>query len=303
MQLTGFGRVTARPNGVSVGVCRAVGGGGGLRGEVRGWSQKAAARHVRFLQSVDPAGLTGFGLAVTLTVRDLPTPDQWKKLRVAWLRKVRGRGAIRFHWVVEWQKRGVPHIHASVYFPEESSGSQLLTDWVTLASKWGAELIAQDMRPIDGAVGWWRYQAKHSSRSAAHYQRRDIPASWASSGRMWGKGGDWPTCEEVVYLNAAGVIHYRRLVRSYAVSVARTEPNPEKRRRALSAARTMLKKPLAGVREWCPEEVHSLMLAWVVEQPGVTWLTEEDYHQLQQEQQRALAAQRCPPLPPAADGK
>ena len=80
----------------------------GKRQAITGWSPGAASRHRAWLQSVDPAELDGHGYAVTLTLRDTP-PDAvtWHAMRKAWWERMKRTGAVRWHWVVEWQRRGL----------------------------------------------------------------------------------------------------------------------------------------------------------------------------------------------------
>ncbi|WP_425527867.1 rolling circle replication-associated protein, partial [Xylella fastidiosa] len=61
--------------------------------------------------------LTGVGLALTLTVRDCPaTAQEWQRMRRAWEKRMKRAGMIRVHWVTEWQRRGVPHLHCAIWF-------------------------------------------------------------------------------------------------------------------------------------------------------------------------------------------
>ena len=90
----------------------------GKKKRVQGWSSGSARNNTNFLQSVVESGLTGAGVAFTSTVRDCPSVEGWKKIRNAFLMRLRREGAIRIHWVTEWQRRGVPHLHGVVYFPE-----------------------------------------------------------------------------------------------------------------------------------------------------------------------------------------
>jgi hypothetical protein len=90
------------------------------RGEINGWSAGAVRQHTRWLRSVDTTQLDGLGVAVTLTVRDCPeSAAVWARLRNALQERLRRAGLLRWHWVTEWQRRGVPHLHLAVYAPSE----------------------------------------------------------------------------------------------------------------------------------------------------------------------------------------
>lgn len=253
------------------------------RGEVVGWSRAAVRRHTRWLYSIDAPHLDGRGYAVTLTVRKCP-PDAaaWKALREAWLDRVGRMGAIRTHWIVEWQRRGVPHLHAAVYFPEGGEGVQagplagarLLRHWLDVAGPYGAAAGSQTVKPIDGAVGWLQYLSKHASRGVAHYQRQGKPAGWTKTGRLWGHGGSWPELEPVEVQVTMPTFHrYRRLVRAWRVAdaraqlVAATSPDEARKARArVRYARRMLRcddrnlSTVRGVSEWIDEALALVLL-------------------------------------------
>jgi hypothetical protein len=90
------------------------------RGCVEGWSAGAVRRHTAWLRSVDTKQLDGQGVAVTLTVRECPPmSDDWTRLVKVLQQRLRRAGLLRWHWVVEWQRRGVPHLHLAVYAASE----------------------------------------------------------------------------------------------------------------------------------------------------------------------------------------
>lgn len=208
-------------------------GKAGLRGEVGGWTAASSRRNMRFLWSVDVAGLDGVGWSFTLTVRDCPaTPKEWAAwCKVYWERLFKA-GAIRLHWVIEWQRRGCPHLHGSVYFPESMNRHQVenvvLNGWV-YRNPFGPGLMQQRCLPIYDAVGWAEYVAKHAARGVQHYQRspENIPEHWkGKTGRMWGSRGTWPLSEPLrIVLQGregdGGFFAFRRLVRSYGAARAR----------------------------------------------------------------------------------
>lgn len=263
------------------------------RGEVGGWSEAAARRNVRFLWSVRPGELTGIGLAITATVRDCPpTHDDWSKLRRAYIERLRRDGLIRGHWVTEWQRRGVPHLHGAFWLPGTvGNTAQVLSlchrvrrHWLEVARAYRPVDAGQHVVPIVDDVGWFRYLAKHAARGVHHYQRAadGIPQGWKKTGRMWGHVGDWPTDEAMVIdLDQAGFWMYRRLVRRWRIAEqtqlierCRTEgwKSGQQYRdamRQLSRSRRMLKggdharSARHGISGWIPMDVQLRLLAAV----------------------------------------
>lgn len=171
------------------------------RDVIVGWSSGAARRNLHFLQSIDERRLTGIGWALTLTVRDCPeSPELWHRLVRDYFQQVgRALGTFglkldRYHYVTEWQKRGVPHLHGAVYISGEflNAPGFLKRTWLQYAGRYGASSLGQYVLPVAGAVGWFQYVSKHAARGIKHYQRssKAIPDAWQSgTGRMWGKGG------------------------------------------------------------------------------------------------------------------
>lgn len=257
------------------------------RGDVQGWSAGAVRRNLAFLRSIDERGLTGEGWALTLTVRDCPpTHEDWNQAVELYLLQVRRLlGTVRFHRVTEWQRRGVPHLHGAIWFPDGTSErynvvNVLTSLWLPYAASFGAGERGQMVKPIDGALGWFQYVSKHAARGVKHYQRasESIPQGWVKTGRMWSKGGAWPTKEPVkLTMENRGYHVLRRWVRSWRKADARaahaklyrnlvegrlksTVPWRESIGR-LKSARTMLRCPdpylsaVRGVSEWIGENL------------------------------------------------
>lgn len=234
--------------------------GGGLRGEVGGWSIKATRRNTDFLRSIDERKLTGAGVALTLTVRDCPpTSDDWHRLRKNWQDRMRRAGMVRIHWVTEWQRRGVPHLHVAIWWPDCYDLATPIRAWLELAEPYGAGLKGQHGKPIDGPVGWFQYLSKHAARGVKHYQRSgdNMPTGWQEkTGRVWGYGGDWPLQEPVdVQLDDEGFYAFRRLVRSWRIGNARASGDKVREIHAKRMLRHHDPKisALRPVSEWCSQ--------------------------------------------------
>lgn len=249
----------------------------GKRGAVQGWTHSATKNNVRFLRSVTLEDLSGTGLAFTLTLKDCPpSPDQWHRLRTNFIKRLQRLGMIRLHWVTEWQRRGVPHLHGVVYATAEMDSSQLANFYVSVRSAWlevaapyGAATHAQHLDWVSDSLGWMQYLAKHSARGVSHYQRskESIPESWHSkTGRVWGHCGEWPTRDpiRIEFTEQSGFFAYRRLVKAWRIADARESG---KLGRLLSAKR-MLQGPrihseLRGVSEWIPQDLSLRMLEFL----------------------------------------
>lgn len=244
------------------------------RSNIGGWSNAAARRNVRFLYSVREKDLNGLGFAVTLTLRDCPQSHvEWEKLRRRYIQRLRRMGMIRLHWVTEWQRRGVPHLHFAVWFPEPEPGweyaevFQSLTDhWLNAgAADYGAGDRGQFVTRINDAIGWFQYVAKHAARGAQHYQRSDdaVPKHWEKTGRMWGRVGNWPVDEAMKFtIDRPGFFAFRRIVQRWRLADARSSGDINR----IRAARRMLQAndrtlgEIRGVSEWISMDVQTRIL-------------------------------------------
>jgi hypothetical protein len=256
-----------------------------LRGDVGGWSAVSIRSNTRFLYSVEEQNLTGTGFAITLTVRDCPpTHDDWHQMRRAFVKRLERMGLIRMHWVTEWQRRGVPHLHGAVWFPASTSSRQcrllrekILAAWVAVAGINAATRRGQHAALIVDSVGWFKYLSKHAARGLKHYQRspEGIPAGWKKTGRMWGYLGDWPIRQAMeLRLDTDGYHAFRRMVRGYRVGNARKALRAAKwdsqkaiqARRRIKQARSMLRchdrrlSSVRGVSEWIETNDQLLMV-------------------------------------------
>ena len=250
------------------------------RGDCAGWSAKSSRGNTRFLYSVRssdlPVSADGsplLGLALSFTLRDCPPAhSDWQTLRRSFIKRLERRGLYRLHWLTEWQKRGVPHLHAAAWFdasaawewmqkqypglPLEAFPALIKADWLQLTAPYRSSVSGQDIKPISDHLGWLQYLSKHAARGAAHYQRAigSHPVGWQKTGRMWGHLGDFPTSEPLgLSLDNPGWFQFRRIVRRWRIANARQGNNPARR---IRSARRMLKcselhlSRVRGVSEW-----------------------------------------------------
>ena len=229
-----------------------------------GWSKGASRRNKTFLYSVDTGRLDGIGYAFTLTLKECPpTSKEFHRILKNFTVCLRRSGFTRMHWVIEWQRRGVPHIHGIAYFKTPPK-TCLITHWLRVSKAYGSQACSQCVLVINDPVGWKKYLAKHGARGVDHYQRSNLnkPKPWDKSGRIWGHLGNWPTQEIELEIDSKSFYTFRRLARSWRKSNARKERN----RSRIKSARRMLKcneRSLASVRgisEWIPREITLSML-------------------------------------------
>lgn len=237
------------------------------RGECQGWSASATRRNVAFLRSIPRDSLTGCGEAFTLTLRDCPESfEAWAEMRDLLLKRLFYSGAVRVHWVTEWQRRGVPHLHGCIWWPAGSDHrGAVMYHWHQLAGKYGVSPKAQTCKPITDAVGWFQYCAKHAARGVKHYQRdsANIPEGWQKTGRMWGYRGEWDIQDPTrLIVDDETFYRLRRLARGWRIADARASGDVFR----LVTARGMLRchKPtlsnVRGVSEWIPQDLYLAML-------------------------------------------
>lgn len=234
----------------------------GDRSTVGGWSHGSTSRNIAFLRSIDEAKLTGHALALTLTVRDCPdTSDDWHKVRRAFERRLKRLGLIRMHWVIEWQRRGVPHLHCAAFFDDSAPvllPAVIMRSWCDLVSDYNASPLSQYVLPITDAIGWFQYVSKHAARGVNHYQRspENIPPQWQKkTGRMWGKVGEWPLVEKSeIFMRDATFYQLRRIVKRWRFADARASGSIHR----IRSAKKYLQVPenlsrVLGASEWMPE--------------------------------------------------
>lgn len=270
--------ITIQKNGVKIGTSgvRAKDNTPPEKTKLAGWSPSSIRRNNDFLRTVVHSELDHLqGFAFTGTVRDCPpTSDDWHKALLKLWRRLKRLGVVLIHWLIEWQRRGAPHLHCSLFFdnPPIDIQQKVLSHWLDLTGKWGADYSGQRITPIYDAAGWDQYMSKHCQRGLGHYQRspENVPAEWQSkTGRMWGKWGPWPV-QESVKLQVDDPAHdkARRIIRNWRIADARSSGNKKR----IKSARKMLQcnelklSSCRGLSEWLPESESLRLLHWLQSQ-------------------------------------
>lgn len=261
------------PNGLTAGVPPT--GGPKSRGNrkaLQGWSAESIRSNTRFLYSVQADRLDGLAYTLSLTIADCPpTPDHWHARRRRFLKRMQRRELERGHWLTEWQRRMVPHLHGCLFFRSESEidATGILDAWLDAMADYRPSAWAQCVKPMHDAVGWFQYVSKHAARGLRHYQRSPemIPPAWlGKTGRMWGTVGEWPTAEALTLNTGMPGYHaFRRLLRARRIADARQAGNANRIRHA----RQMLKcsdpkrSAVRGGSDWCDLDEGLALLAAV----------------------------------------
>ena len=237
---------------------------------------------MRFLRSVVVDALPEFGTAATLTVRDVPTFAEFKRLIRYLIEYLSRKGVFCWHYVIEWTKAGRPHLHVIIFETEPKIGAvELKRYWLKITRKFGTSERAQEVKELDGPVGFFQYVSKHASRGQAHYQREAelIPDGWQKTGRMWGRSRDgWETDETKVSLARNQFFALRRMVDRAAKASAQADLRKALKyrdKRAEASARASLKhlnlarkayghgriaSEVRGINEWVPFHITLALL-------------------------------------------
>ena len=206
---------------------------GGKRGNLKGWTKASKRSHDRFMLSIDVEKLPPYALIATLTVRNCPpTAAYWAKVLRRFEARMRRRGMVIGSYVVEMQRRRVPHCHCIVMFFDHPPDAEACVDcWLESAGEYGAGRKAQRVESVKSMVAALRYQRTHLHKGLSHWQRHwaSYPPGWLAQGKMgkaWGKWGDWkpyllPETREV--LDEGEWFRRRRVMRRQQIATIRSK--------------------------------------------------------------------------------
>lgn len=227
----------------------------GKRGEIKGWSPSSARRLKQWLQSNSPLP-DGQNFTCTLTLAETPaSAEDFSELRRVFLQNAkRSLGVKRLHWVMEFTRRGVPHLHCFFTAKDMSTAQRLVASWL---GQTGGLIQSQDLKPMYDLMGWQQYVSKHVGRSETHYQRQGMPPGWEKSGRVWGKFGEWQTHDETSYeLLRWSYFQVRREMKKYALAQARSRQDWKavSRIRRWYNCGSKTRSQVTGAGAWAPAE-------------------------------------------------
>ena len=189
------------------------------RGLSAGWSYAAVKNLRAFLRSVIISKLEGTAYEFTATFRDCPdTPTAMHKVRRAFIKRLQRRTLLRYVWVCEFQKRGVPHFHFIFYFKEEQNRKELLEAWLIVAREYKVKKVGLSCKKIHNLRGYYKYMVKHTARGIKHYQRQRhiMPKEWRGRcPKVWGYSlaASWPVGENINITDLPLFARFRRAVR------------------------------------------------------------------------------------------
>ena len=219
-------RVKIGALGMSGGYIGDNGGRAGKRDIIAGWSRQASRRFKRKFQSVIPEELTGVGHAFSLTVLTLPlTEAEWQNIIRRFEKRLFYAGAIRLQWSGELQGRRCPHIHGSVFFPDNSemSSADIIRHWLLASSSLSPSAKGQCVKLITDLGGWGKYQGLHLALHEKARQKIGMPPGWKKSGRMYRFAGDWKFHLENEDISPPVWFRIRDIVKRYRLSEIRAQ--------------------------------------------------------------------------------
>jgi hypothetical protein len=210
--------------------------GGGIRGEIKGFSRQSRARFMHQIGSINRQVYDHRRvLFMTLTYHRSWSEDpaeQYGQLR-KWFKRMNRRwpGTV-IQWRKEWQARGAPHFHLIVYTPVEAIPvvdaewtfvNDAVSAWVGIARRPGdsehyMRRYAVNARFLDS----WRGVMAYASKTAEYLSKKetvqpvDEHGEVLPTGRIWGTLGNksnLPVSYEYNKLNKKDFMTFRRVFR------------------------------------------------------------------------------------------
>ena len=165
---------------------RGLAGGGGQRGDVRGFSRQSRARMMELFNKLD-VDWRAHPLFITLTYPKEYSGNwkDWKRDLDVFLKRVeRKLKKCACVWRLEFQKRGAPHFHILVF-----NASYLDKDWVARA--WYAIVNSGDVKHLKAGTQCVRAKSDRQTCAyiAKYVAKVDSVGDDRQSGRIWGVRG------------------------------------------------------------------------------------------------------------------
>jgi hypothetical protein len=166
---------------------------GARRGAITTWTKASRRRLLKLGNAIDWQGILaesgGAFLMVTLTYRDDPGPAATKAhLHAMRKRFERHLGVVRGLWKMEFQRRGVAHLHLLLWVPFDGAGGLTVFRrwlWAAWESVSGGHhrVDADFLRREPTRAG--AYFAGYAAKGSKEYQH-EVPEEWSGTGRWWG---------------------------------------------------------------------------------------------------------------------
>ncbi|NLT35972.1 MAG: hypothetical protein GXX83_08745 [Gaiellales bacterium] len=200
-----------------------VGGGGGQRAKIAGFSRQSRRRLLYLLASIDQEA-SGLPRFVTLTY---PGKD-WESYATNMKRHLDNfHRWLTYHhprasaiWRLEMQKRGAPHFHLLVFGVAFLDCLRVAETWWHIVGS-GQESHLQAGTQVKGCSRWREatsYMAKYMAKPQE--DAAEVHELWKLPGRFWGVWGDknLPVYPEYWSLTYEAAVRFRRILRGHAKS-------------------------------------------------------------------------------------
>lgn len=159
---------------------------GGLRSDVDGFSEASKRRLRRVASEAGDSLVSQFCLTYHLSDPDGETVKRHLNTWLTWLR--RRVPGIKYLWVLEFQRRGVPHFHVFLSV-DIHSDNKLHAD---MAKKWHAITCEEDKAHLNvhlNAKNWIRWDMGTGSYVCKYIDKqnqKNVPDYFGWVGRFWG---------------------------------------------------------------------------------------------------------------------
>lgn len=159
--------------------------GGGLRSEIASFSPGSKRRLRWAASNADPSLISQFGMTYHKS-----NPDGYtvKRHLNAFLTALRRKcGKVGYLWILEFQKRGVPHIHLWLTLPQDTEGlhSLLAETWHRIAEPESASHLAVHLHE-DNFIPWEMGSGSYLCKYLDKAHQKVVPDGFEGVGRFWG---------------------------------------------------------------------------------------------------------------------
>lgn len=189
----------------------------GRRGSVVSFSSASRRRMMNLLNKIKISAFEHFVFATFTFHHPLASSEEYRRVFHRFFVSLRKR-CKGFIWRIEFQKRGVPHLHILIY-SLNSSFDDVVNLWLTSSCQ------ADDRDAVDfhfGRIPGSRFcieplhNKKKAMKYASKYCAKDDEVSFGFLGRRWGYWGDIPfsSCVTIEIPDAASFNNFLRCLRA-----------------------------------------------------------------------------------------